>query len=292
MATVVVAPLGGIQCDGIVRLADDLTIEPLPAHMLPVIQQARDSYIIRHPPHFGHCLVLERSSLHRDSDNDVKAFVERLVLLLRLYKPGNVYFNFAVIDENGWYRAPTVAVNIVLGQIGVFFYVGWTHRGLGDTFRLSTADSEPLATFVAAHRGADLMKNRSFRYFFRGFHEPYSEDRFLSNVIGLENVLCNDSQDHSNLKYKFVDRGCYLLHQARPHPDGAGGYVKPLGDIYDARSRIVHSAQKDIDWAEASAQSMLQNSEVFLRAVLNLVLQNPGFETAHGIDDAKRRRYA
>ena len=58
------------------------------------------------------------------------------------------------------------------------------------------------------------MQEPAFRFFFRSYHEPYATDRFLSNAIGLENLLVNDEQEKSSFRYKFVDRGCFLLQQA------------------------------------------------------------------------------
>ena len=137
------------------------------------------------------------------------------------------------------------------------------------------------------------MKKPAFRYFFRSYHEPYATDRFLSNAIGLENLLVNDSNDWSNIRYKFADRGSFLLQQASPNTAGPDLYFKDLQDIYDGRSGIVHSSKNsDRDWNKEPDIKRLQNSETYLRHLLLYILHHPEMEKSSEVDKAKRQRYA
>ena len=292
MASTIIAPLGNIECPSELVISGDVAIERLPSHMTPVIERAREAYIVRHAPMYSHCLVISGTDFSQQQSDEAKALVERFVLLLRIYRPGNVYFNFAVIDEDGWYRAPTVIRQVSLQKLGVFFYMGWGHRGTTQTLRLQSQDVNPLRELFRAHRGRDLLSERPFRYFFRGFHEPYSEDRFLDNIIGMENILVNDTSDQSNVRYKFVDRGCFLLQLSRPETEGASAYVKPLSALYDLRCRIVHASRKEVDWTVAGTQDLLRRSEEFLRMILRIVLERPELAKAATIDKEKRKLYA
>jgi hypothetical protein len=291
MACTLIAPLGGINGADRVSLAPDIWIERMPSHVGPILDKARQSYVVRHPPNYSHCLVARIDYLEAGDDERIKEFVQHIVLLLRLWKAGDVYFNVIIVDHNGWYLSPTVSITPEFSMIGIFFFVGWTHRGLSVRYSLGAAEEPALAEFIAAHRDKRLLDQRSYRFFFTAFHEPYTDDRFLKNAIGLENLLCSDAEEPSNLTYKFVDRGCYLLSRTIPDSSGATEFVKPLKDIYKLRSTLVHSSKKRVDWQEATTSEALRNSERFLRALLRFVLENPECESAEAIDAAKRETY-
>lgn len=291
MACTIIAPLGAIDGASRVVLAPDVWIERMPSHVGPILEKARESYVLRHPPNYSHCLVAQPTHLDTSDDDQIKEFVQQLVLLLRLWKPGDVYFNVIIVDQNGWYHSPTVTVAPAFSMIGIFFYVGWTHRGLSVRYSLGVEEEPGVAAFIAAHRDKRLLDQRSYRFFFTAFHEPYTDDRFLKNAIGLENLLCSDVEEPSNLTYKFMDRGCFLLSRSTPDAADAAAFLKPLKAIYKLRSTLVHSSKKQVDWGNAATSETLRDSERFLRTLLRFVLEHPEFDSAEAIDAAKRATY-
>jgi len=145
---------------------------------------------------------------------------------MRIFKPGNLYYNFALIDTNDWFFQPNPKK--LLKIFSIFFYMGWSHSGTVQNFNLLNNEIKPLNKFISVNIGNKILDNRSFKYFFRSYHEPFKEDRFLDNAIALENILVNDTKERSNLLYKFVDRGCFLLQQVLPLKNGPEKYAKSL----------------------------------------------------------------
>ncbi len=129
-----------------------------------------------------------------------------------------------------------------------------------------------------------------FRVAVFSFPEPYTNDRFLDNVLAMENLLVNDSQDHSNISYKFVDRGCFLLKQAI-QLENANVFARSLRKIYSTRSEIVHSKKRPRDWDTDKSKKLLQDSDHYLRELLRYVLEHPEFADSIKVDKAKRDLY-
>jgi hypothetical protein len=285
MATLV-APLGNLSIEDTLSLCQDLRIESTPRHMVDLIKRAEKTRLIRHPGKYGYCLVCE------DVDKKTaRSVLEDLVLLLRLYKPGNVYYNYAVIDEYGWYGDPHRKEPVPVSQFAIFFFMGWRHGGLTATYSVTEEDVRPLASFVEHHRGKPLLQTRAYKFFFRGYHEPYAENRFLDNAIGLENILVNDTKEMSNIKYKFVDRGCFLLSKAVSPKQKAASFAKPLTAIYKERSSIVHSRKEKRDWESPESIELLQNSDKYLRTILGFILDKEELADSKKVDRLKRDCY-
>lgn len=285
--TTVIAPLGNIESCGI-DIDDWLSLTATPDHMAQLIQQGRNSLLIRDPGQFPHCLVLRGQRLDKGNPRDL---VERAVLLLRLFKPGNLYYNFVLRDEAGWFADPTQQVEDKLWADSVFFFQGWDHPGLEGRYSVTEGEALALQQFVAKHWDNQVLSRRFFHLFFRGYHEPYAEDRFLRNAVALENIFVNESQDQSNVTYKFVDRGCYLLQLARPLDQGAGGYAKSLGLIYKTRSALVHTNEKPRDWTGEPHKELMVTSDRYLRLCLRLILEDPTLGSSTEIDKRKRAEY-
>ena len=288
-----IAPLTNISCPPKVHLADDTEIHTIPEHLNRKLQEAISGRLIRHPSTYTHCLVVRNHEITEDDRSAASERLKEAVLRLRLYKPGGIGFNFGVIDRDGWYDEPDPKTERGLEFIAVFFYFVWERPGLPTPYDLDNNDIERLQCLFALTSHKSLMDKPAYRYFFRAYHEPYGTDRFLSNAIALENLLVNDQRDMGNIRYKFVDRGCFLLQRASPHPDGAEAYTKPLKAIYDARCKLVHSTQSSQrDWGSEQEKTILRNSEQYLRQLLVYVLSEPAMESSQNVDAAKRKAYA
>jgi hypothetical protein len=289
-----IAPINNMQVrDGhAIRLDENFEIHKIPEHVRKIIVDAKSSGFVRHPTNATHCLLIKNAEVSSEDGTDAKETIEESVLRLRIYKAGGCYFDFGLIDEVGWFYAPDKNKPTPLKAIGVFFYIAWERKGMASLYQLEEVDIEPLGGLFKKTKNIMLLDQAPFRYFFRGYHEPYATDRFLSNAIALENIFANDQDDKSNIRYKFIDRGCFLLQQAQPHPEGPNGYVKPLADIYDSRSRLVHSTKASKrDWNEDSEIKLLFDSEVFLRQALLYIVDNPEMINSNKIDVLKRQKY-
>lgn len=292
----VIAPLSHIRCSTPLTLGDDTEIHAFYPGLENIIKDARTKGVVRHPAQFTHCLIVRNVDTSQDDLSDIKGKLEEVVLRLRIHKSGSIGFSFAIVDRDGWYdklfTAAQGQMDIAYQLIGVFFYIVWDRPGLPSIYEIDTEDVEPLRVLFSRTIAKKLMDKPAFRYFFRSYHEPYATDRFLSNAIGLENLLVNDTRDLSNLTYKFVDRGCFLLMQAHPHPDGPEMYVATLTEIYKARSKAVHSTKKSKgDWDTAEEIAILKNSEDYLRLLLQYVLDHPEMEDSVIVDKVKRAKY-
>lgn len=287
----IVAPLGNIESPSKLIINEKLYLEPIPRHMSPIIKRARDSYMIHHPPAYTHCLVLKSIDLSNSGEVGFRRDLEDIVLLLRLYKPGNVYYNYALIDKNNWYENPMRSQAIGMKEFAVFYYMGWPQKGVDQIFKLTKDDFRSLKVFVNKNIGKTILRTRPFRYFFRGFHEPQVDDRFLDNVIGLENILAGDTKDQSNIRYKFIDRGCFLLANVIPYEGDPNIYAKPLRDIYDTRCEIVHFSKYERDWHSDESVELVKNSDLFLRRILRLILEDEEFLNCEKVDKRKRKAF-
>jgi hypothetical protein len=297
MSTVtLIAPLSNINISVPLplELGANLALEPIPSHLPPFLEEAAKQSFIRHPVTYNCCLVVRDAESTKDDASDLREEVEEAVLRLRLFKAGGVGFSLVLVDPDGWYDNPAKVQGTQVRYlfIGMFFYHVWERDGMLPFLNLDPDDVVPLRSLFVLSAGQRLLQKPAFRYFFRSYHEPYATDRFLSNAIGLENLLVNDTKDRSNYRYKFADRGCFLLQHANPRPDGPEVYFKDLQEIYDGRSEIVHSNEKsDWDWHKAPDIRKLQNSENYLRQLLVYILEHPTMERSGEVDKAKRLRY-
>jgi hypothetical protein len=185
------------------------------------------------------CLVVSLPESCRDGEK-VRALLDELMLLFRLHRPGNVYYSFIIIDDCDWYDVPDHEKYQRLQAQSLHHYIGWAHPGT-EYLYVDDCAGAPLA-FCCAHRGNTILRTRPYQSFSRGYHEPLSEDRFLRNVIGLENIFVNEVSEQSNVTYKFVDRGCFLLQRAAPHEGGAVAWAEVLKKLYRERGNILRGA--------------------------------------------------
>jgi hypothetical protein len=259
--------------------------------MYAAMQAGWNARLIRHPTQPTRCIIIRDVDLVvNDEGTSAKEAVEEMILRLRIFKSGGVSFDFGVIDQVGWYDDPTTEKAAGLKLFGVFFYVSWAHHGMPGLFQINETEVEALRTFIATTSTRRLMDDPACRYLFQSYHEPYASDRFLKNAIGLEALLVGDVQDTSNIQYKFVDRGCFLLNRAQPNPGGAAAYTASLAAIYERRSRLVH-ASKTTARKAAKDQDTLRLSEEYLRVLLRHLLRHPELNSAVSIDHAKRALY-
>jgi hypothetical protein len=286
----IIAPIANYACpDPSVRFGNDLCIEEMPKHISVAVQRAAEQKMIRHPVDYHYSLVYK--SFEPDHD-DSREIMERLITAMRLFKQGNIFYNYAIVDQNNFYSSPPAGKPVEIGHFAVFFFMGWHCEGLPDTFELLPSEIEKFQAFVATNWKRPKLYTRPFRFFFKAYHEGYAEHRFLDYVIALENVLANDSKDMSNIRYKFIDRGCYLLSKYCAHlgtPDSLG---KALAEIYDRRCEIVHSTSKDRDWNEENSLLLLRQTDIFTRALLRLILEKEDLGDSRAIDAEKRAGYS
>jgi hypothetical protein len=288
---IAIVPLGNFDCAINLRLHNNIYVERTPMHVVPILQNALSKFFIRHPFPIKNLLIIRNERFDTNSKEHVQRYIEEIILLLRLYKQGSPFFNYIAVDVDDWYDNFQKNKTPNLFEVGVFFYMGWSHKGLDTIYKIDKSDEKQLENLFNKYLGKDIISNRACKFFFKGFHEPYSDDRFLNNAIGLENILVNDTKEQSNIRYKFIDRGCFLLQAADPKPVGAKYYSNPLKDIYDARCQLVHSNKSIINWADVGNQNLLKNSEEYLRTLLKYILANPKYTQAYRIDEDKRNKY-
>jgi hypothetical protein len=290
MATLV-APLGHVEAPEKLSLGGHLSIERTPLRVKRLIAEKLKKNEIRHPADYSHCLVQRRSPC-KDAVAG-RQVVQRLVILLRLFKAGGVFFNTVFHDKTGSLvsnlplsRPPSVTAKTI------HFFMAWSRQGAELSYALSEEEAVELGAFIKKYRDDGLLKLPPFLYFFRAYHEPYLGDRFLRNAVGLEGALVNDQSDQSNIAFKFKERGASLLHLANPHEDGPDGYVKRLSAIYEARSDLVHGNRGMKSWKSEKAQRLLEDSEEFLRVILRTMLAKPDLATSAGVDTFRRKAFA
>lgn len=287
----VVAPLLNYEGPAPLTLNENTEIHKIREHVRHLILEAERVRFVRHPAEYKFCLIARNVVIRDDLGDESRKVIEEAILRLRLFQTGGIGFNFGFADPDGWYDAPRANAVGNIAVFGVFFYFVWGREGMTSAYHLQADDVEGLRTLFADTRGQMLMDKPAFRYFFRAYHEPYAMDRFLSNAIALENLLANDHSDWSNIRYKFADRGCFLLQKAHPEED-ANSYNKPLKDIYDARSKIVQArSTSEHDWSSAEDLAILRNSEDYLRQLLRYVPYHPEMERSVNVDKAKRAHY-
>jgi hypothetical protein len=290
-----IAPLTHIEkCPQIpLKLSDKVEIHKVTSHVEEKIRADQVVDFDGNPVTYSYCLVARDVDVDTNERFGPQGSIEEIVLRLRLYKPGGIGFNYIIIDDRGWYDDPQGKSIEGLKRIRVYFYVVWRRQGMINQYDLEADDVKHLQELFELSSNEKLMQTPAFRFFFRSYHEPYSIDRFLSNAIGLENLLVNDEKEKSSFRYKFVDRGCFLLQQAEPILDDALAYVKPLQNIYDKRSAIVHSTKESTKryWNTDDEITILQNSEQYLRVLLKYILRNHRMRSSVNIDKAKRECY-
>lgn len=287
----IIAPLGHMAGPKAIDLGADLTIERTPPRVAEEIKKAKDKLVTRHPVDFTHCLI-QRKTRAKDAKT-ARSLVQNVITLMRLYRPGGVFFNLVYHDRSGCLASRVhTSGPIRYGQAAVFFYMNWAREGALSRWKVTEADAEPLGNLIKAYRGSSLLRTPPFEFFFRAYHEPYAGDHFLKNVVGLEAALVNDEHDRSNVGFKFVERGCTLLHLVEPHPDGPQGYVPQLHTLYKERCNMVHARKKRRNWESDKAQALIRDSEDYLRKILLLILKKPTLATAAGIDEYRRGKFA
>jgi len=283
---VIIAPLYNFNCESTIKLSPNAEIKETTKTDSIVIQKFLSLRKDEHKAMSKYSIYIYNQKIEEDDLSKAKHIIEKYVLLLRIFRKGNIYFNFLFIDKN----------NNIIDREALFYtqqlnyYTGWSHKGLIHIYSLSDKDDDELQLFIKSYESLDLMNQRAFRSFFRSFHEPLSDDRFLDNVISLENILCNDSNDNSNIRYKFIDRGIFLLHQINEKIT-VDEYKAKLSKIYDMRCNIVHSSKKIQNWIGEKYDDLLYNSDDFARKLLQYKLKNQSITESNKIDDLKRGLY-
>jgi hypothetical protein len=286
MATII-APLGNFKSEQDIIFDKQIRIESLKEVIFKIMIEAFEKRLIRHPAKYTHCLIFDGYDPQSDKDREI---MERLLTSLRLFKPGNIYYNYAIIDSVGWYSNPHKVDEKTLGQFSIFFFFGWDCIGLPSIYELKHNEAQNIRDFINLNwKNKNILCRRPYQYFFKAFHEPYAEQRFLDYVIALENILVNDQNDMSNIKYKFVDRGAFLL--AKYHGGDAVKYAECLKNIYDVRCKIVHSNGKQLDWTDNKFVQLMIDTDSYTRILLKAILENNCFIDSNEIDNQKWKMY-
>jgi hypothetical protein len=288
MATII-APIANYRSDTAIPIEEHLRIEPIPQHVIGLMANAFNQRLIRHPTEYRYCIVY--SDFDKTTDKS-RELMERLITALRLFKPGNVFYNYALIDETHWYESPGGRDMIPLEQFAIFPFFGWSANGLVDYYEVSDKEVPILSQFVAKHWKTSLIHARAYKYFFKAYHEFYADHRFLDYTIALENVLANDENEISNIRYKFVDRGCFLLKRWLEPTESIDGISRTLKQIYDVRCEIVHSTKKERDWGEPKSTQLLKKTDLYVRTLLRNLLNEAKLAKASNVDAEKRSLYS
>ena len=283
---VIIAPLYNFTCDSTINLSSNVIIKKTSVKDEEIINKFLSINSVDHISRSQYSLYIYNQKIKADDLSRAKHLIEKYILLLRIFRKGNIYFNFLIIDKN----SNIITMGDIFHTQLIHYYIGWYYKGLTNSYELSTKDEEALQIFIKLYESKDLMNQRAFRSFFRGFHEPLSDDRFLDNVISLENVLCNDSGENSNIRYKFIDRGLFLLCQIIKDCN-LDVYTLKLKNIYSMRCKLVHTSKKIQNWIGEDYNKLLYDSDDFARKLLRYKLENQNFKESTHIDDLKRSLY-
>lgn len=287
MLSYLIAPLGNFTSTTKIIIEDDLWIEPLKPHIELVTLKAFESRLIRHSCDFSHCIVYSNFNENEDNSREI---MEKLLTTLRIFQDGDVYYNFAIIDKNGWYDNPVASLTI--DQFAIFFFVCWDHMGLKSNYSINDSNVNSFKDFVKTFWKDPVLVTTPFHFFFKAYHEPYTEHRFLNYSIALENILVNDSDDSSNINYKFIDRGLFLLEKNKLFTElEIDKKVLILKEIYKTRSDIVHSSKRNRNWQEDKYVKQLVHIDMITRKFLNNLLIDKEIRISTNIDKEKRKRY-
>lgn len=278
-----IAPLANVTMSSTLRIDENTYIEKTPEHVNMALLEARFRGIYRHPVKYDNCLVI--SNFQESDDSQSRVLLEKLITLFRIYMQGNIFYSGGIIDPNDWYTDPKKGTEFYI--FGIFFYVVWDNKEETTIYTITEENHNSLVEFIRSYRSSELLSESPFRMFFKGYHEPFGTDRFLDNAIGLESLLVNDGGD--NLKYKYIDRGSYLLRRALSEKPETESLVKKLSDIYDMRSSLVHNRNKINDQNQIDNAS--KDADNFLRILLKYILQNPNLINSKQIDREKRNLY-
>ena len=85
----------------------------------------------------------------------------------------------------------------------------------------------------------DFIKteNKALHWFYRSYHEFYSDDRLLDLVFTLENLYLKGDSEKQSLRYKFAIRGAFFLEK---EPLKRKEIFAFLSEVYNLRNKIVH----------------------------------------------------
>lgn len=287
-----VAALTGCAIVERLRLADNVFVEPAKPHFVKLRNDLVGAQQVTYTGKVGGALVVVQREGLEDPVAAARSELEEALLRLRLYRIGQIGFNFGIYDSSHWYETGKLDPGTTIPSFSVHHYLVWQHPRLGMYLIVGKNDENGLAAIFTAAGAQQLLQKTAYRNFFRSYHEPYATDRFLQCAMALESLLVNDSRDTSNITYKFVDRGAFLMHQARPVDGGVGEYVLRLKRIYGARSKLVHgSGPTGGDWTRPDEVALLEDADEFARVGLRYVLDHPDLADSCRLDDAKRARY-
>jgi hypothetical protein len=175
------------------------------------------------------------------SDVAIDSDVEDILLLLRLFKPGDLSFvRQAIIPPNGppSVRKPYRAMNDLNSQ---------SNEAL---FQIEQVECDAWSDFAESLRSSDSWRADWFatarRFFLAGGAKPFNPfgddvDRVVDYATALESTLVPEKGDHITQRIKL--RGAALA--APESTERKHEYVLLLKKFYDARSRIVHGNRLD-----------------------------------------------
>jgi len=298
---VVVAQIGGLNAPVPTAITESVTIERWPPVEFVWIADRQMPYLGLMGQYDHECVAIRGVTARMPHLREVLEALDEVVLRMRLLGPGVVGWRVAHFIPDGASAQATPGTIPEAQRITLWanHYMVWERSGIPSVYACHATEMVRLQSLFQKTDGRKLMRHRPFQLFYRAYHEPYATDRFLSNAVALEGLLLSDGNDRSSLKYKFADRGSYLLCRALPEDCDPSYYADRLGRIYDARSALVHPAasrkkqSKDVeaDWDQPSELDLLWDSERFLRALLLYVIEHPEFEEAAAVDDRKRQLY-
>jgi hypothetical protein len=288
----IVIPVNSIvmRCPRI-DITDSTSLETISPDIQAYVDDALKTGFMMNRSKVGAYIEIRAHEYEGDRLDSAREIADEILLRLRLYRVGEIGLSLILAGDIGWRNGKSSPEAPHVHWSAIHHYIVWQRVGHSRPYSIGADDQTPLQRLFESEP-TSLFDRPAYRQFSRSYHEPYATDRFLSCALGLENALVNEETEMSNISYKFVDRGSFILQRAQPHESGASHYADILRKIYKARSKLVHSGLSGTkDWSEQPDIELLSHSEHFLRIILRYFIDNPALMNAQEIDNAKRACY-
>lgn len=185
--------------------------------------------------------------------NMIHRLMELLTLALRTFKQGKFSVCVALSGPSGFYGRVGVSFNKTMQR--------YSHGG--KPYALSESE---LREFIRFWKGFRRIMDKEGHYLQIPARRLRSastrrerEDALVDYVIGLE-ALLGVEEERTELSYRFRIRGSVLLSKTR---SARKGFINPLRELYDLRSRLVHGGKI----TDTKLEAMLPFAEDALRKV-------------------------
>jgi len=223
---------------------------------------------------------------------DIIRSLENFLTSLRLHKKGDVGASLAYIEikepfieralrvyYGAHFNLRSKFVMLPSGDAIPFidFQIG---NSFGVPYEFTSQDIDPLKNLYKGLTELEKThKLRSLEVALRRFNQAYSrtrnEDKIIDLVIAIESCLLGDNKEE--ISYKFSLRGAALLAESTKRD--VMNTKNLLHDIYNARSKIVHSGKRiaEIEKSSKRKKLVIECEDItrdILKAIIDLNLRN------------------